>query len=46
MAAHGARKKKKISKRKARKILRHGRVRGKRLTKKRRGLFGARSRGK
>lgn len=38
--------KKKVSKRKAKKILRHGRVRGKKLTKKQRGFFGARAGGK
>lgn len=32
-----------VTKRKARKILRHGKVRGKKLTKKQRGFFGARS---
>ena len=32
--------KKKLTKRKARKILRHGSVRGKKLTKKQQGFFG------
>ncbi len=35
--------KKKLTKAKARKILRHGSVRGKKLTKKQRGFFGARA---
>ena len=35
---------KKLTKKKARKILRHGRVRGKKLTKAQRGFFGAKSR--
>ena len=38
--------KKKLAKSKARKILRDGEVRGKALTKKQRGFFGARSAGK
>ena len=37
---------KKLTKKKARKILRHGSVRGHRLTKKQRGFFGARASGK
>lgn len=32
-----------VSKTKARKILKHGKVRGKRLTKKQKGFFGAKS---
>jgi hypothetical protein len=36
----------KLTKAKARKILRHGRVHGKKLTKKQRGFFGARAAGK
>ena len=35
-----------ITKTKARKILRHGKVRGKALTKKQKGFFGARAGGK
>jgi hypothetical protein len=35
-----------LTKRKARKILKHGKVRGKKLTKKQRGLMGARAAGK
>lgn len=35
-----------ISKKKAKKILRHGSVQGKKLTKKQRGFFGARAGGK
>ncbi len=35
-----------VTKRKAKKILKHGSVRGKKLTKKQRGLFGARAGGK
>lgn len=37
---------KKPSKAKAREMLRHGKVHGKKLTKKQRGLFGAIARGK
>lgn len=40
------RKKHKLTRAKARKILRHGKVRGKKLTKKQRGFFGARAAGK
>jgi len=36
---------KKVTKAKAKKILRHGEVRGKRLTKKQKGFFGARAGG-
>ncbi len=36
--------KKKLTKRKARKILKHGSVRGHKLTKKQRGFFGAKLR--
>ena len=32
-----------VSKKKAKKILKHGKVKGKRLTKKKRGFFGAKS---
>jgi hypothetical protein len=32
-----------VTKKKAKKILKHGKVRGKKLTKKQRGFFGARS---
>ena len=39
MAKHG----KKLTKAKAKKVLKHGKVRGKKLTKKQRGFFGARS---
>lgn len=39
MALHG------ITKKKAKKILRHGTVRGKKLTKKQQGFFGARAGG-
>lgn len=42
MAKHG----KKVSSRKAREILRHGEVRGKKLTKKQKGLFGLMAGGK
>lgn len=42
MAKHG----KHVSKRKAREILRHGAVRGHRLTRAQRGFFGARASGK
>lgn len=38
------RKKRTVTKAKARKILRHGSVRGKRLTKGQRGFFGAQAR--
>ena len=37
--------KRKVTSKKARKILRHGTVRGKKLTRKQRGLFGARAHG-
>lgn len=37
--------KKKLTKTKAKKILRHGTVRGKKLTKKQKGFFGARAGG-
>ena len=37
--------KKKLTRKKARKILRHGSVRGKKLTKKQKGFFGARAGG-
>ncbi len=37
--------KKVVSKTKAKKILRHGEVRGKKLTKKQKGFFGARAGG-
>lgn len=37
---------KKLTKTKARKILRDGKIRGKKLTKKQRGFFGARASGK
>lgn len=37
--------KKKLTKAKAKKILRHGTVRGKKLTKKQKGFFGARAGG-
>ena len=37
---------KKLTKTKAKKILKHGSVRGKKLTKKQRGFFGARAGGK
>ncbi|MHC4639172.1 MAG: hypothetical protein ACYTBV_16975 [Planctomycetota bacterium] len=37
---------KKLTKHKARKILRHGKVHGKTLTKKQKGFFGARAGGK
>lgn len=36
----------KLTRKKAKKILRHGSVRGKKLTKKQRGFFGARAGGK
>jgi hypothetical protein len=36
----------KLTRKKARKILRHGSVRGKKLTKKQRGFMGARAGGK
>ena len=36
----------KITKRKAKEILRHGSVRGKKLTKRQKGFFGARAGGK
>lgn len=32
-----------VTRRKARKILKHGRVRGKKLTRKQRGFFGAKA---
>jgi hypothetical protein len=35
-----------LTRKKARKILGHGEIRGKKITKKQRGLFGAISRGK
>jgi len=35
-----------VTKAKAKKILKHGTIRGKKLTKKQRGLFGARAGGK
>ncbi len=35
-----------VTKAKAKKILRHGKVRGKKLTKKQKGFFGARAGGK
>lgn len=35
---------KKLTRKKAKKILKHGKVRGKKLTRKQRGFFGARSR--
>lgn len=35
----------KLTKKKAKKILRHGKVRGKKLTKKQRGFFGVRAGG-
>jgi hypothetical protein len=41
-----ARSRKKLTKRKAKKILKDGSVRGKNLTKKQRGLFGAVASGK
>lgn len=37
---------KKLTKSKAKKILREGKIRGKKLTKKQRGFFGARAAGK
>jgi hypothetical protein len=37
--------KKKLTKAKAKKILRHGKVHGKKLTKKQKGFFGARAGG-
>ncbi len=40
-----ARKKKTVTKKKAKKILRHGKVRGKKLTKNQKGFFGARAGG-
>jgi len=39
--ARGRRRSKSLTKHKARKILRHGRVRGHKLTKKQKGFFGA-----
>jgi len=35
-----------VTKKKAKKILKHGKIRGKKLTKKQRGFFGARAGGK
>ena len=35
-----------LTKKKAKKMLRHGKVRGKKLTKKQRGFFGARAGGR
>lgn len=48
MALHGHKSghKKKLTQRKAKKILKHGSVRGKKLTKAQAGFFGARAGGK